>query len=288
VNRMTESRRNLEKEYKPTKIKGEIISATANKLIDSYILGDFRSNSLENDTFDLIEIDPPYGIDLENIRSTTYKGALEKEYQEIKHEEYPKFIEEILAEAFRLGSKNSWTIVWCGWQYYPLVLDTMKKVGYNPRHIPGIWKKGNSPGQSLQPDMNLGNACEMFIYASKGNPTILKQGRSNVFDFQGVFYANKIHPTERPIDLMDELVSTFGAKNGSILVPFAGSGVTLFAGIKHLMDVKGFDLSREFREFFIDRAIKQFPPFIWETKEVEEEIEGLDDEDIKLLEEEIG
>lgn len=231
-------------------------------LLDSYICGDFFENDLESGQFALIECDPPYGINLPELRDTEDSSAF-KEYHEIEASEYPAFMRRLCEEMYRLASPASYVVLWHTLEYKELINQELERAGFSVRkHQCGIWMKGNAPGQQYQPDINLGNSCEYFTYASKGNARLMtdKKGRSNIFNFNKVAAQRKRHPTERPIELMNEIIATFGSPRAQVLVPFAGSGVTLIAASLKDMPVVGYDLESDNRNAFI-KHVMSMPEF---------------------------
>lgn len=227
-------------------------------VMDSYVVGDFFSNDLPDGKFSFIECDPPYGINLPEMRDAEYKGSLETNYTEITDEEYPDFLRKLVKELYRLASPDSYTIIWHSIVYNNLLNNELEKVGFlvHPHHL-GIWKKGNTSGQSRHPDIMLGYSCEYFVFARKGHASLQpkKRGRSNVFDFNKVAPSINKHPTERPLPLMLELVDTFASPGGSILVPFAGSGVTLLAAGLRNHHAVGYDLSENYKHQFMQKVM---------------------------------
>lgn len=203
---------------------------------------------------DFLEVDPPYAVDLKNIKRSKEKGENNtKEYNEISEKEYPAFLERAAAAAFRILKQDRWAIWWFGqtWQYE--VEDALTKAGFTVRRIPAIWTKGGS-GQNNQPDSNLSNTYETFFACAKGNPLLHKPGRSNVFSYSPVPPADKIHPTERPLDLISDILDTFMFPGGVVCVPFLGSGTTLRAAYVSSRTGFGWDLSNEYKERFLARV----------------------------------
>ena len=109
------------------------------------------------------------------------------------------------------------------------------------------------PGQTRNPEKNLGNATEEFFYMRKGDASINmnKRGRSNVFEFPVVPAQRKVHPTEKPIPMMKEILNTFAYPGNRVLVPFAGSGNTILAALELQMDAIGYDLAKEGKDGYI-------------------------------------
>ena len=91
----------------------------------------------------------------------------------------------------------------------------------------------------------------MLFYASKGNPNLAKPGSTNQFVFPPVPHQQKIHPTERPTELIEDILQTFVRPDSQVLVPFLGSGKTLLAAHRSNMSAFGFELSEIYRDSFI-------------------------------------
>ena len=138
--------------------------------------------------------------------------------------------------------------------WFDTMYKTIQNVGFQGNALPGIWLKENMSGQTMHPDIYLGNAYEMFFYARKGHPKLNKPGRSNVFTFRPVPPTNKVHPTERPIEMIQEVLSTFGHEGMTVMSPFLGSGNTLLASVNNKMQAFGYDLSREYKTEFTLRV----------------------------------
>lgn len=223
----------------------------------SYIVGDFFENKLAAGQFSFIECDPPYGIDLQDQRADGESdGSLQYDYKEVSGTEYLMFLNKLLEECYKLASENSYIILWCGPQHLNRAISAMERAKFITVNIPALWKKGNSYGQAQGMSTNLGNSYEMFVYGRKGSPQLRKQGRSNIFDFAGVPGSQRIHPTERPRELMKEIIDTFVWPGSNILVPFAGSGVTIATAFELGHRCVGFDLSQHFYDGYTAKLLK--------------------------------
>jgi len=230
------------------------------KLSDAYQVGDFFDLILKvpDNCIDLVEIDPPYAIKLESIKKSElgYKSSYGDSYNEIDKDVYIGFIQAVVKQCYRVMNNHSWLIMWFGPEpWFEPMYKILTEEGLKTRRLTAIWKKGTTPGQTYQQSMYLGNAFENFYYCRKGDANIAKQGRSNVFDFDPVPPAQKIHPTERPVPLMEEILSTFTWEGSRILVPFAGSGNTLLAADNMKMMPIGFDLSEDYKDGYVTRLL---------------------------------
>jgi len=54
------------------------------------------------------------------------------------------------------------------------------------------------------------------------------------------------HPTQKPLRIAERLLMISGIKGGKLLVPFAGSGTEMIAGIKYGMHSVGFETNEEY------------------------------------------
>lgn len=137
--------------------------------------------------------------------------------------------------------------------WYTLVKRTLEKAGFKVNDIPAVWIKGGS-GQVASPDTTLGSTYEPFFVCRKGLPKLNKAGRSNVFQFSPVAPQQKIHSTERPVDLMGEILDTFAYPGSIIMSPFLGSGSILRAAYTRDMTGFGYDLDEAIKRRFIGRV----------------------------------
>ena len=54
------------------------------------------------------------------------------------------------------------------------------------------------------------------------------------------------HPTQKPIKVAERILALCGVEGGNLLVPFAGSGTEMVAGIKFGMNVTGYEIEDEY------------------------------------------
>lgn len=201
-----------------------------------------------NGNFTIIECDPPYGIDLNEQKAgnesvtSTVTG-----YKEVERSDYPAFLDKLTAEMYRVAGKDCWLIFWYGPTWHQTVLDSLRRAGWAVDEIPGIWVKPN--GQTLQPELYFARCYEPFFLCRKGKPVMAERGRSNVLQFSGA--KEKYHPTQRPVELIEELFDRLGAGSQSVLIPFLGSGATLRACFNKGFRGLGFDLDGKYKDKFM-------------------------------------
>ena len=227
-------------------------------LIASYIVKDFFEGikGVPDASIDFVEIDPPYGVDLmSEKRGNENDPSNLDHYNEVQASEYTTFMEETMKEVHRVMKDNSWGVLWFGPEpWFEDMFEILASRGFTVKRLPLIWNKG--VGQTQQPNYNLANTYEMAFYFRKGSPTLIKQGRSNVFTYTPVAGVKKYHPTQRPLELMEEVIDTFCQPSARILIPFMGSGLTALAASNKNMSAFGFDLSQVFKNAFTHRVIE--------------------------------
>jgi len=248
-------------------IAEDIASKKGNKSITelskTFIIKNFFEGvkDIPNGVFHLVEIDPPYGIDLRD----TKKSDGESQYQMEEYNEVPKStymqgdgkdwlgMDEVFKQSYRTMADHSWLICWFGPEpWFTDIFNSIIKAGFETTRMCGIWTKRT--GQTKQPETKLANAYEMFFYAWKGRPALNKQGHSNIFDYPPVPSAGKSHPTERPVDLMQDLYETFAFPGSRVFIPFLGSGNGLLAAHALGLSALGFELSKGYKDSFLVKA----------------------------------
>ena len=211
--------------------------------------------------FHLVEIDPPYAINImKQKKSVGESRYIKKDYNEISENIYMdgdgdvneewKGMKTLFKECYRVMTDHSWLICWFGMHpWFEDIYKAITNAGFESTRLCGIWTKPS--GQTKRPEMFLANAYETFFYAWKGRPTINKAGRSNIFNYSPIFSQNKVHPTERPIELMKDIYNTFASQGSRVLIPFLGSGNGLLAANELGMTGIGFELTKSYHDSFL-------------------------------------
>ena len=90
-------------------------------------------------------------------------------------------------------------------------------------------------------------------YASIAQTFNPQMGYTDVWDDIDFREDDRVHPTQKPVRLIERLVKASTNPNDIILDPFIGSGTTAIACIKERRHFIGFELSKE----YFDKAIKR-------------------------------
>lgn len=247
----------LVKQVIAQKLETQQSNSNLHDLAKRFIIRDFFEGVKEipDGIMHLVEIDPPYAIDLNSKKKKDGESKyILEDYNEVDRDTYCDFMAKVFTESYRVMAPHSWLICWFApHPWFEHVYKGLREAGFDTTRMCGIWTKG-TPGQSMNPSTRLANAYEMFFYAWKGQPALNKAGHSNDFHFSPVPAQQKVHPTERPIELMKELYETFAFQGSRVLIPFLGSGNGLLAAHQLGMSAVGFELSKGYKDSFLVKA----------------------------------
>jgi len=178
--------------------------------------------------FDLAIVDPPYGIDINN------SGTHFKEKYEIKNWDKETPSDEYFTELKRV-SKNQ--IIWGG-NYF------LDRLGNCKCFI--IWDK------KIAEDMSFA-MCEMAWTSFKNGAKIYNKTATQL---------NRIHPTQKPIELYDWLIDRYSEKGQIILDTHLGSGSSRISANKAKLNFVGCEIDKE----YFDKQNKRYEDFISQTR----------------------
>ena len=144
-------------------------------------------------------------------------------------------------------------IVFCSFQQINTVIEYAKKYGFQ-NYIPLIFIKNTSP-QVLKANMKIVGACEyaLVLYRNKLpkfrnggelNPTKMIK---NWFEWKrdDKKKVEKIHPTQKPVNVLKQLIEIFTDEGDIVIDPVAGSGSTLRASNEMNRSCYGFEIKKD-------------------------------------------
>ncbi|MBE3139135.1 MAG: ParB N-terminal domain-containing protein [Thermoplasmata archaeon] len=249
---------------KQVESKNENTGSALSILAKSYIIESCFEGikKIPSGVFHLVEIDPPYAIKImEQKKSEGESQYLKEDYNEVLADIYMdgdpngswKGMKYLFKECYRVMTEHSWLLVWFGPDpWFEQMYKEIKNAGFETTRMCPIWAKPS--GQTKQPETKLPNAYEMFFYAWKGRPAIARQRGGNVFNYSPVPPQSKVHPTERPLEMMKDIYATFAFEGSRVLIPFVGSGSGLIAAHQLGMTGIGFELTKAYRDSFLVKA----------------------------------
>ena len=102
----------------------------------------------------------------------------------------------------------------------------LENLGYQVANTPIVWQKENSLTRRGVRPWEYDRDFEFVIVAAKGSPTLVSSRRlSGVKKFPIVPPVKMIHANEKPLALVEDLLTDCSYEGNTIIDPFAGSGV---------------------------------------------------------------
>lgn len=243
------------------KLASDKTNSTLSQLSKYFVVGDFFKGvkQIPDGAIHLVEIDPPYAINIKDVKRSDGESQYQlQEYNEIPSEYYMdgdpdgpwRGMNQLLRECYRVMNRHSWLLCWFAPEpWFIEIYGAIRKAGFETTRMCAIWTKPS--GQSKRPEIHLPNAYEMFFYAWKGRPALARPRGSNIFDYAPISPNQKTHPTERPVELTDDMYETFAFPGSRILIPFLGSGNGLISAHKLGMSPIGFELGKGNKDSFL-------------------------------------
>lgn len=217
------------------------------------------ADHLQTGTFKYVSLDPPYAIgDEEQQEIMARTSAVDPGKTWMSQDLYVPMLKKALAESHRMLKDDGWLVVWFGPEpWFETTYQLIIEAGFEVRRTVGIWCK--QKGFSFSPDTCLSNAYEMFYYAHKGKPKLL-ESHLNTFHHSTVPHSVRVHPTEKPIELEQELITLFCKEGDLIAVPFLGSGNMILAAANLDITACGYDIVKSYKDSFTVKVYETQPP----------------------------
>jgi len=111
-------------------------------------------------------------------------------------------------------------------------------------HIkPLIWIK-RTTGQCNIPASWPSSCYEMLMYIRKENSRLVKEGMPDWLECNPVLPSERIHPYEKPLPLLLELLERVSLPGHTLYDPFSGSGASIEAGVRMKMYSIGVEIDK--------------------------------------------
>ena len=130
-------------------------------------------------------------------------------------------------EAERILLPGASLLVFCDWRMWSAITPAMESAGLTLQTMI-VWDKG-SPGTGV----GFRATHELVAHLRKaGPPHFHAADGSNVIRVGRVHGPSKVHPTEKPVPLMESLIRIVSPRGGLVVDPFCGSGSTGVAALR--------------------------------------------------------
>ena len=196
--------------------------------------------SLQDNSIDIILTDPPYGIEYKSNRSEDSNAITKRGLLNDGKKEAFELLENTCKILVDKTSKDSHLYFFCSWSVFS---DFERIIGkYFTIKTPIVWDKGNKGSGDLENDW--GNQTELIIYCVKGKKNI-NYRKGNVLSIPKIHSSRLVHPTQKPVELIKEILEVSALKNDFIVDPFMGSGSTIKACNEMNLKCLGIELDKE-------------------------------------------
>ena len=211
----------------------------------------------DNQEVDLVLTDPPYVISRENKfhtmkdrvkpRTGIEFGAWDEEFDN----------QPWIEKSFEILKPGGSLVVFNDFKKISYIIEIATKVGYEYKDSL-IWNKTNPMPRNR--DRRYVPAMEIMVWfvKPKGKWTFNRQNdvyETGLFQYPsesgGGF--NRIHPTQKPVKLIKQLISIHSNEGDLILDPFMGSGTTAVAANELDRNYIGFEIDSNFFEKSLNR-----------------------------------
>lgn len=192
---------------------------------------------------------------------------------EFRPAEFMHFCSKMLVKEPKESGKAPCMILFCEFEQQFKFIELGRKYGL-PNYINLVFRKDFS-AQVLKANMKVVGNCEygLIFYRNK-LPKFNNNGKMifNCMDWRRDTETPKIHPTQKPVQLLQRLISIFSDEGDVVIDPVCGSGSTILAAQKMSRKSYGFEVDRNFFNAAKDIVLSSFEPDMFQMLKYENTI----------------
>lgn len=183
------------------------------------MLGDCleRMKEIPDGSVDMVLTDPPYGMDYQSNRRT----ATEK-FNKIAQDDGLSWLDGFCDELHRVMRNNTAAYVFCSWHKVDVFKVALER-HFKVKNLL-VWVKNNHGSGDLTGAYAPKHEFVFFVH--KGRCLLRDGRRPDILEFPKVSGGKMVHPTEKPIEMLERLIMDASDEGDTILDPFMGSGTT--------------------------------------------------------------
>lgn len=224
----------------------------------------------------LILTDVPYGIsekayasnpswyvdgDNKNGESDKAKQQFFYNDNEFRPAEFMHFCSKMLIKEPKQPGKAPCMVMFCEYEQQFQFIQLGRKYGLN-HYIPLVFRK-NFSAQVLKANMKIVGNCEygLVLYRDKlPKFNNNEQMVFNCFDWVRDSSTPKVHPTQKPVPLLERIIEIFTDPGDVVIDPCAGSASTLLAAANMQRRAYGFEVNKEFYDAAHSKVLRRIQP----------------------------
>jgi site-specific DNA-methyltransferase (adenine-specific) len=190
--------------------------------------------TIPSGSVDLLLTDPPYFLPAKHYCTRKDFPRSLGDLSILEH-----FYRDFFAECARVIKPTGFLYVFCDGQSYPVFYVTAYR--HVRKLVPLIWDKMNSiNGFSWR------HQHEIILFAEMDESPAVPTGDGDIIQCRPVPVDARIHPAEKPVKLLRQLIRKSAPEGGVVLDPFAGSGAVGEAAYLEGRDFIGVEASPEY------------------------------------------
>jgi site-specific DNA-methyltransferase (adenine-specific) len=201
---------------------------------------------------DAIITDPPYGVDYQSNRPKVKEEGVDPRRPKIINDKNP-FIW-WLAYAASCCKDDAALASFSDWKVQDVWKTAIECTEFQIRSEV-IWSRRGRPGMG-----NLKSAFspmfDIIWFATKGKFAFQNGRPGSVLEYKRVSNAKMTHPTEKPVDLIRELVRVLTPHRGLVLDPFMGTGSCAVAAVAEGRSFIGIEMDQSYFDIACERVAK--------------------------------
>lgn len=201
--------------------------------------------------FQLLLTDPPYGQHYQSGRRKTSQRK-DRMQGDVSVETASDLLARVATKAFDKMAANSIALVFCTFrnQIESRFAKVLEAAGFKVRSSLVFVKNNHGAGDLAR---DFAPRHERILYAVKGDPLLPGSRIEDVL--YGADRQNSDHPTEKPQDLLVQLIQATTEEGDIVVDPFSGSGATLFAANSVSRDFWGCEIEPEWHSKIESRLL---------------------------------
>lgn len=197
------------------------------------------------------------GGDNKNGESKKAKSAFFDTDGYFRIPEYMHFCSKMLIKEPKEVGKAPAMIVFCAFEQMQQIIEYGKKYGFM-KSYPLVFVK-NYSGQVLKANMKIVGATEYAVVLYRDKLPKFNNGNRMIFNWfkwERDTTTPKIHPTQKPVQLLKQLIEIFTDEGDVVIDPCAGSGSTLRACAEINRSCYGFEIKKEYYKLAKQKILK--------------------------------
>ena len=196
--------------------------------------------TIPDSSVDMVLTDPPYGMSFQsNFRTEKYGG--------IENDSDLSWLDDFADECYRVAKDNTAHYIFCSFHHIDKFKTAFEK-RFKVKNVL-VWVKNCTSMGDLKG--NFAPKTEFILFLHKGRSLIRGKRDCNVLEFSKT--GNKLHPTQKPVDMLEFMIEKFSDECQVVIDPFMGSGSTGVAAKNLNRKFIGIELDEQYFEIAKER-----------------------------------